>query len=59
MDDSLVYLLAFGLIAVALPVLRRMFKSGKNERDFEHRRRSGRLLEDFDEGNDLVDKYSR
>lgn len=59
MEDSLVYLLAFALIAVALPMLSRKFKSGKNARDFEHKRRSGKLLDDFDEGNDFVDKYSR
>lgn len=59
MEDSLVYLLAFALIAVALPMLSRKFKSGKNARDFEHKRRSGKLLDNFEEGNDFVDKYSR
>lgn len=59
MNDSVVYLLGFALIAVVLPVLRRKFRSGKNGRDFELKRRSGKLLEDFDEGSSFVDKYSR
>lgn len=59
MKDSFAYLLAIGLIAVVLPMLRRIFKSGKNARDFEHKRRSGKLLDNFDEENDFVDKYSR
>lgn len=59
MEDRYAYLLAFVLVAVALPVLRRYFNSGKNARDFEHKRRSGKLLNDYDEENDFVDKYSR
>lgn len=59
MEDSFAYLLAAALIAVALPILRRKFKSGKNAREFEYKRRSGKLLNDFDEDNDFVDKYSR
>ena len=59
MEDSLIYLLAIGLIAVALPMLNRKFKSGKNARDFENKRRSGKILDNFDEENDFVDKYSR
>lgn len=59
MEDSFAYLLGFALIAVVLPMLSRKFKSGRNVRDFEHKRRSGKLLDDFDEGNDFVDKYSR
>ena len=59
MDDYLIYLLAFGLIAIVLPVLSRIFKSGKNARDFESKRRSGKILDNFDEEQDFVDKYSR
>lgn len=59
MEDTYVYLLGFALIAVVLPVLRRRFRSGKNSRDFELKRRSGKLLEDFDEAGSFVDKYSR
>ena len=59
MEDSFIYLLAIGLIAVALPMLSRKFKSGKNARDFEFKRRSGKILDDFDEENNYVDKYSR
>lgn len=59
MTDSMIYLLSFALIAVALPVLRRRFRSGQNTRDFEHKRRSGRLLDNFDEETQFVDKYSR
>lgn len=59
MEDAYVYLLGFALIAVVLPVLRRKFHSGRNARDFEHKRRSGKLLDDFDEGSSFVDKYSR
>lgn len=59
MEDSFIYLLAIGLIAVALPMLSRKFKSGKNARDFEHKRRSGKLLDDFDEEINFVDKFSR
>lgn len=59
MEDSFVYLLGFALIAVVLPVLRRKFRSGRTARDFEHKRRSGKLLDDFDEGSSFVDKYSR
>lgn len=59
MEGSVVYLLGFALIALVLPVLRRKFRSGKNGRDFELKRRSGKLLEDFDEGTSFVDKYSR
>lgn len=59
MEDSFAYLLATVLITVVLPMLSRKFKSGKNHRDFEHKRRSGKILDNFDEGNDFVDKYSR
>lgn len=59
MEDSFAYLLAIVLIAVVLPMLSRKFKSGKNARDFEHKRRSGKILDNFDEGNDFIDKYSR
>lgn len=59
MEDSIVYLLAFALIALVLPMLSRKFKSGKNARDFEHKRRSGRLLQNYDEENDFIDRYSR
>lgn len=59
MEESFIYLLGFVLIAVALPMLSKKFKSGKSPRDFEHKRRSGNLLDNFDEGNDFVDKYSR
>ena len=59
MEDSFIYLLAIGLIAVALPMLSRKFKSGKNARDFENKRRSGKILDNFDEENNFVDKYSR
>lgn len=59
MEDSFIYLLAIGLIAVALPMLSRKFKSGKNARDFEKKRRSGKILDNFDEENNFVDKYSR
>ena len=59
MEDSTVYLLAIGLIVLVLPMLSRKFKSGKNARDFEHKRRSGRLLDNYDEENDFIDRYSR
>lgn len=59
MEDSVVYLLGFALVAVVLPMLRRKFRTARNGRDFEHKRRAGKLLEDFDEGNSFVDKYSR
>lgn len=59
MEDSFIYLLAIGLIAVALPMLGRKFKSSKNARDFEHKRRSGKILDNFDDENNFVDKYSR
>lgn len=59
MEDFFPYLLAIVLIAVVLPMLSRKFKSGKNARDFENKRRSGKILDDFDEENNFVDKYSR
>ena len=59
MEDSTVYLLAIGLIVLVLPMLSRKFKSGKNARDFEYKRRSGRLLDNYDEENDFIDRYSR
>ena len=59
MEDSVIYLLAIGLIAVVLPILSNKFKSGKNSRDFEYKRRSGKILDNFDEENDFIDKYSR
>lgn len=59
MEDSFIYLLAIVLIAVVLPLLSRKFISSKNARDFEHKRRNGKILDNFDEENDFVDKYSR
>lgn len=59
MKDSLACLFAVGLIVLALPVLLKMFKTGKDFRDFEHKYRGGKMLDHFDEENDLIDKYSR
>lgn len=59
MEDYYLYLLALGLIALVLPMLSRKFKSGKNARDFEYKRRNGKILDNFDEEHDFVDKYSR
>lgn len=59
MEDSFIYLLAIGLVAVVFPLLSWKFKSGKNARYFENKRRSGNILDNFDEENDFVDKYSR
>jgi hypothetical protein len=59
MEDTFYYLLAFVLVAVIYPILSRKFKSGKNARDFEFKRRSGKVLDNFDEENSFVDKYSR
>lgn len=50
---------AFGLAAPVLPVLRRKFKSGRNDRDSEHKRISGKLPDNFDEESGFADRYAR
>lgn len=50
---------AFGLAAPVLPVLRRKFKSGRNDRDSEHKRIRGKLPDNFDEESGFADRYAR
>ena len=59
MEDYYIYLLALGVIALVLPALGRKFKSSKNARDFEYKRLNRKILDNFDEEHDFVDKYSR
>lgn len=57
--DNYVYWIVIGLIVIVLPMLSKKFNSSKKARDFEYKRRNGKILDNFDEGNDFVDKYSR
>ena len=40
-------------------MLRRKFKSGRNDRDSEHKRISGKLPDNFDEESGFADRYAR
>ena len=59
MDENWIYVLIGAAALIGVPLLRSVLRLDNGANSFESRRRGGKILSDFDEEQDFVDKYSK